>query len=170
MASQSNGLNASSSSRPSRVKEMYHYTDSGLDDIYLVNGYNVVSTPYGEAVSIDDVEGLHKAIGRELINLAKPLTGAELRFLRHELDLSQGKLGKLVGKSEQAVRRWEARKNGHIDPIADRLVRCIYSEWINEASSVRKLIERLSDLDSRECSKLKLEERNGRWHALPEAA
>jgi putative transcriptional regulator len=59
---------------------MYHYTDSGLDNIYLVNGFNKSETAYGEAVAIDDIDGLHNAIGRWLINDATPITGAKLRF------------------------------------------------------------------------------------------
>ena len=61
---------------------VYHYTDSGLDNIYLQNGYVRHKTAYGEGVSIQNTEALHKEIGRWLVSLPKPLNGAELRFLR----------------------------------------------------------------------------------------
>jgi putative transcriptional regulator len=32
---------------------MYHYKESGLDDIFLVNGYHIHKTPYGEGVAIN---------------------------------------------------------------------------------------------------------------------
>ena len=65
----------------------YHYRESGLDNIFLIDGFRVHKTKYGRGVSIDNTEGLHKAIGRWLIDLPKPLNGAELRFLRLEMDL-----------------------------------------------------------------------------------
>ena len=109
---------------------MYHYTDSGLKNIYLINGFVKHETPYGPGVSIDDMDGLHKAIGKWLTTVPKPLTGAELRFLRHELDLSQKKLGLMMGKTEQAIGRWERGGAKPIDPAADRLVRIFYIEHV----------------------------------------
>lgn len=41
----------------------YHYTECGLSNVYLVNGFNVIETPEGKAVSVNDVEELHKALG-----------------------------------------------------------------------------------------------------------
>ena len=35
----------------------YHYTESGFDDVYLVNG-----------LKIKDIEGLHRAIGEWLVS------------------------------------------------------------------------------------------------------
>jgi putative transcriptional regulator len=75
-------------------KRRYHYTESGLDNIYLVGGVAHHKTPYGEGVSIVNTEGLHKAIGLWLIDLPKPLIGTELRFLRLEMELTQGDLGR----------------------------------------------------------------------------
>src|SRR5438132_893333 len=65
---------------------MYQYKESGLGNVYLVNGYRHHDTPYGKGISIDNTEGLHKAIGRWLISLPKPLNGAELRFFRLEME------------------------------------------------------------------------------------
>lgn len=148
---------------------MYHFTDSGLDNVFLVNGFNEKETPYGRAVSIEDMEGLHKAIGRWLVNLPKPLNGAELRFLRHELDLSQNKLGRLMGKSEQSIARWEKARDKPIDPIADRLIRIIYSEYVDGNGPARDMIERLAELDELEHAECHLEERNGRWRVADQA-
>jgi hypothetical protein len=47
---------------------MYQYQESGLDNVWLVNGYSVIDDPdYGECVSISDTLGLHKAIAHNLI-------------------------------------------------------------------------------------------------------
>ena len=85
---------------------MYHYTESGLQNVWLKNGYTMKKTPYGKGASIQDIEGLHKLIG-SLIAKKPKLTGAKLRFLRKEMGLSQRALGELVGTSEQNVSLWE---------------------------------------------------------------
>ena len=86
---------------------VYHYVESGLDNVYLTNGFTVHKTAYGEGVSIQDTEGLHKAIGQWLISVPKPLTGAELRFLRIEMDIIQKNLAAILGTTEQTLRLWE---------------------------------------------------------------
>lgn len=88
----------------------YHYTECGLNNIYLVNGYKFIETPRGKSVSINDIDGLHKAIGLLLVTSKKDLSGEEIRFLRLELLMSQNTLAKLLGVSEQAIRRWEKGK------------------------------------------------------------
>ena len=55
----------------------YHYKESGLDNVYLENGFTIHKTPYGEGVSIQDTAGLHKAIGVWLVEAPKPV-GASL--------------------------------------------------------------------------------------------
>ena len=40
----------------------YHYTESGLDTVYLLNGYEIVKSERGTGVRIQDVDGLHTAI------------------------------------------------------------------------------------------------------------
>jgi DNA-binding transcriptional regulator YiaG len=81
---------------------MYRYTESGLKNVRLMNGYAIKKTPYGKAVSIQDLEGLHRAIGSIIAKRPK-LTGPELRFLRKEMGLSQKGLADFVGTSEQTV-------------------------------------------------------------------
>ena len=103
---------------------MYHYTESGLNNVWLVNGYTVETTPYGKGVRIEDVEGLNKSIAARLVNDKPHLTGAEFRFLRKELDLSQAALAKIVGKDAQSVARW---KKARVPKMADRMMRFVYS-------------------------------------------
>ena len=52
--------------RPTETRKPYRYTACGLDDVYLVNGYEIHRTPEGEGVSVNDVDGLHLAIGVSL--------------------------------------------------------------------------------------------------------
>lgn len=140
---------------------MYHYTESGLQNVWLENGYAVVKTKHGKGVSIHDVEGLHRMIGKALAMQPK-LTGGELRFLRKEMSMSQSALSALVGTSEQNVSLWERR--GGIPRTADRLVRLIYLEHMGNNPKVRELIDRLNLLDrEQKLGKLTFSEHSGKW-------
>jgi putative transcriptional regulator len=87
---------------------MYHYLESGLRNVYLTNGYREVDTPYGRGVSIHDVEALHMAIARALVETKPPfLTGPEVRFIRKFLELTQTQFAALLGVEDQSLRRWE---------------------------------------------------------------
>jgi len=123
---------------------MYHYTDSGLQNVWLANGFKAREVDGGTAVAIVDLDGLHKAIGRNLAHKGR-LTGAEFRFLRKELDLSQRRAALLVGKSEEAVSKWE--RLGRVPESAIRLIQAIYLETIDGDISFRKLVEELAELD-----------------------
>lgn len=77
---------------------MYHYTDGGLRNVWLANGYEIKKTPFGEGVSFHNLDGLTQSICMALTNKASPLTGAEFRYIRSAgMLLSQPALGKLMG-------------------------------------------------------------------------
>lgn len=135
---------------------MYHYTECGLRNIWLKNGYVVKKTPYGEGVSIQDVEGLHRLIGTIIAKRPK-LTGPELRFLRKELGMSQKALATFVGTSEQNISLWERR--GRVPQAADRIIKLAYLEAISNDGNVKikETINRLNELDATALENLKLE-------------
>lgn len=125
----------------------YHYTECGLSNIYLQNGYQFIDTPRGKAVSIRDVDGLHKAIGLFLVTNKKDFTGDELRFLRHEMLMSQYTLAKLLGMSEQAIRRWESGKIAMPKP-SESLLRLLYREHINDRDGkISTILKKIADLE-----------------------
>jgi putative transcriptional regulator len=126
---------------------MYHYTESGLRNIYLVNGFKQHNTAYGKGIAFDNIEGLHREIGRHLCAYRPRLTGLEFRFLRHELDLSQSGLATLLGNNEQAVALWEKSKV-KVPAWADRLMRALYREHMGENVQIRKLIEAIAELEN----------------------
>jgi putative transcriptional regulator len=141
----------------------YRYTDSGLDNVILENGYEVHETKYGRGVSIHDTEGLHRVIGRWLIELPKLLTGAELRFLRLEMDLSQARLADILGSTEQNVRRWEKSRTRPIAGPADRLMRALYSQYSGGDVDVRRMVDRLAALDQIEHAQVCVRETEAGW-------
>jgi DNA-binding transcriptional regulator YiaG len=125
----------------------HHYTESGLDNVYLENGFHIHETPYGKGVSIQDTEGLHKAIGKWLITQPKPINGAELRFIRLEMESTQRDLAGIIGATEQTLRLWEKNKKKKIPGTADRLIRALYAEHIGGDGKIGRMLETLAELD-----------------------
>lgn len=90
----------------------------------------------------------HAALGAAVVANPAPLTGADFRFLRQELGLSQAALGDLVGKDEQAVARWEKGKSKKVDATADRLLRLLYKDAMLGKKKFAPMIEFLRKLES----------------------
>jgi DNA-binding transcriptional regulator YiaG len=122
---------------------VYNYTDGGLRNVWLANGYQVKKTPYGEAVAFDDLEGLTQAICKVLTKKPSKLTGAEFRYLRHGLMLSQPSLGQILGVSGQAVALWE--KSGKVPKMADAMIRLIYTAHTNGDERVKNIVTALNE-------------------------
>ena len=142
------------------MKNGYHYTESGLTNVWLANGFTIRKTKYGEGVSIHDVEGLHRVLAQALTNRPH-LTGTEVRFLRKEMGLTQRGLGELLGVTDQAVALWE--RKGRLPKTADRLLRLIYVEHDKGNAPIRTTIQRINDMDSLDHEPIIAEEARGRW-------
>lgn len=130
------------------AREIYHYTECGLDNVYLESGFEYIDEPDGRYVAFQDLDGLHRCIGVALVNHKESLTGKEIRFLRTEMLLSQVKLASLLRVNEQAVRRWENGKSALPKP-AEHLIRLLYREHIhdNDHVGIRAGLERAANLD-----------------------
>lgn len=128
-------------------KAPLHYTDCGLDDVYLLSGYEVETTPYGDGISIKNLDQLHTAIGCYLTRQKKALSGKELRFLRKQLDLTQSHLGKILGLSPQQVARWE-KGESEISGAADILIRALFIQHAGGNLDLQALAKALEELDA----------------------
>lgn len=124
---------------------MYHFTDGGLRNVYLVNGYETRNTPYGKAVSIQDVDGLTRAICKILVRKKSSLTGAEFRYLRSALLMSQKAVGRSLGRTEQSVASWE--KRGKIPKFADTMMRLIYTAHADGNERVKNIVHSMNEAD-----------------------
>lgn len=115
---------------------MYHYTESGLKNIYLRTGYDKLEINGEKAVSIHDLDGLHNVISQDIIDSPSALTGDEIRFLRKEMDLTQNSFADILSVSEDTVRGWE---NGRTDipGPADKLIRVFYSQHSDCSNNLR---------------------------------
>ena len=115
---------------------MYHYTDGGLRNIWLTNGFERLETRYGEALTIQDLPGLTRAICKALIRKNSKLTGAEFRYLRQAMLMSQASLGRTLGRTDQAIAGWE--KNSKVPKFADQMLRVVYSAHADANEQVKK--------------------------------
>ena len=141
---------------------MYHYTECGLENAWLKNGYRTVETPYGAATSIADADGLNQAIALSLIEKKGPLDGKELRFLRLALELTQLQLGALLGAKEQTISLWE--RKGSITPTADMMVRLLTAEKLEVQPQPHRMAACASRVDAIQ-EKIVASARQHRWSA-----
>jgi DNA-binding transcriptional regulator YiaG len=147
---------------------MYHFTDGCLRNVWLENGYAEKDTPYGKATSFHDLEGLTRAICWALVHKPGKLSGAEFRYLRSGLPLSQNALGKLLGCTEQAVAKWE--KQGRVPKAEDCLIRLIYTQKHDDGKWTRSVAEMLDLIDCAVESKIVVAQIQQKWVAEIEHA
>lgn len=128
----------------------YHYTESGLDNIYLTNGFEITHLDDGdEEIFIHDLSGLHKAIGLSLIYKHGLLRGKEIKFIRSMLDFSQTSLGKVLGCDYQTILLWEKDKHV-ISKSADHLLRVFFHSFLNpdQDNLIFKLVNDIATLEA----------------------
>jgi DNA-binding transcriptional regulator YiaG len=141
---------------------MYHYTDGGLRNVWLANGYEIKKTPFGEAVSFHDGEGLTQAICQALAAKIGILSGVELRYIRSAgLGLSQPALGKLMGIDGQSIARWE--KSGKVPRWADKLVRLLYAGHAQGSEPICRVMERIKTVERIVKQRIVVQEERGLW-------
>lgn len=121
---------------------MHHYTESGLPYVWLTDGYRLENTPYGETLSIQDADGLHRAIARWIAETLPRIGGREVKFLRLELDCTQAELGERLGVTEQTVSLWERQPDKPLPPAADRLLRLLVEAWLDEGQPLSGALAR----------------------------
>ena len=126
---------------------MYHYTDGGLRNVWLANGYEIKKTPYGEGVSFHDLDGLTSSICIALTQKAGVLTGSEFR--------------KLMGIDGQSIARWE--KTGKVPKWADKLVRLLYLAQAQGNEPIKAAVERVKTVERLVKQKIVVQERRGHW-------
>jgi transcriptional regulator with XRE-family HTH domain len=132
------------------VREPYHYRACGLEDVYLLNGFDVEETHYGRGVSIHNVEDLHRAIGLRIISDKKPLSAREFRFLRKQMGFTQEQLASRLRVDAQTVARYEKDQTA-IPGATDAVLRFLFAMFLIPAERrMEVLTEIAEELESRE--------------------
>ena len=109
------------------MKNEYRYTASGLNNVVLV-GLKVCTDDHGEkCVTIPKINKLHEAIAMSILTRRGGMTGAELKFLRTLMGMTQAELGKIVNRDAQTIGRWE-RGEFEDDPNAEAIIRLVAAE------------------------------------------
>ncbi|RUM91038.1 MAG: transcriptional regulator [Thiomicrospira sp.] len=141
---------------------MLQYTECGLDNIWLLNGYEVIETPYGEATMIENERALHDAIAESLFCQSGVLTGKEFLFLRKEMDMSQKAIADVFGVTDGTVRNLERKEK--LDAAYSHLMKALSQEYFTGSSRILEIIEAAKDKHDRKDSRISFEEDENGWH------
>lgn len=128
--------------------DVLHYRDCGLENIYLLNGFDKEEHEGEEFLSISDVDGLHRAIGMHIVLHRKAPSGKEIRFLRNEMDMSQAGLADILGVSDQSVARWEKGETEAPGPAVLAL-RLVYILSLMPDKQKHELVDQLLDINQK---------------------
>lgn len=123
----------------------HHYTESGLDNIWLANGFEAETFgEYGEAVSIQNETPLWHLIAQTIAAQPNRMTGQELRFLRAMFGWTQTDLGRRLGyKDGQIVAKWEKSAHTAVPLSADAWLRAAWREHNGEDARLVEATENL---------------------------
>lgn len=135
------------------MTELYHYTECGLPNVWLDGGIVVNQTPYGATTSIAALDSLHHEIAMDIISRATCMTGAEMRFLRIELDLSQRALARMLKTSEKNIQRWEKNRTGEVSNGPACVALGALYVGMRSDEEFRELMQRVAEID-REISEM----------------
>jgi len=130
---------------------MYHYTESGLSNVVLANGYNVEI--------IDGEE--YTSIANGIVESNSPLTNEEFKFLRVEMNISQKALGERFDVNEQTIARYE--KATKVPRITDAALRSLYQESLDKNNPMGYFLDLLADAEAKEAKEIIMEEVDQHW-------
>ncbi len=108
----------------------YHYTECGLQNVYINGLEPVVDIEEDEVFTIPFINALHAEISNGIIHHGNGISGDELRFLRTEMGLTQAELSSIIHKDKQTIGRWE-RGEVELDSASETIVRLLAIEKLS---------------------------------------
>lgn len=118
----------------------YHYTESGLDNIYLHGLLQYRCTECGEmGAEIPMIKALHRLIAKEIVCKREFLAGDDVRFLRKELSMKSKEMADALAIEPETYSRWENGKQS-VASCHDRQLRLIYI--LNASEEEGKILHR----------------------------
>jgi DNA-binding transcriptional regulator YiaG len=115
------------------------------DDVYLVNGFTRETVDGEEFITIEDMDGLWKAIGLHLITTRKILASKEIKFLRDHMEMTQAQLGTRLRVSDQTVARWEKGETKLVPGPADLVLRIFFLASDVAQPEGKQILEKISE-------------------------
>lgn len=153
-------------------REPLHYRQCGLDNIFLLNGFRRETVDGEEYVTIDNMDGLWKAIGLHLVTQRKTFMAQDVKFLRHQMDVTQSELAKMLRVTDQTVARWEKGKAG-VDGTADFALRAAFllsptsqPEGKELLDEFIKHIQELSETDEEQTTDTVFSRKGSKWKGV----
>ena len=140
---------------------MKSFDDAGLQNVWLANGFVTKETAYGSVEIINDVSGLTRVVCLALAGKIGRLSGAEFRYLRLHLRLSQKSLAQCFGNTEQAIALWE--KTGRVPLWADKHLRILWEAQEAGNETVKNVVDRINLIDQLVNQKIVVEETKRGW-------
>lgn len=132
------------SGRPMLPKP-HHLKSVGLPSVYLLNGVTIEhDADYGDLVTVENMQGLYRAIGLNIIAKASEMTGTEFRFLRKQMALTQRDLAERMSVSDQTIANYEKGKTAPAQAIAH--MRLLFLVDVLPPESSARLIKQLSQM------------------------
>ena len=98
------------------MADRLHYTACDLDEIYLLNGFDIVETGYGPGPVIKNPKQLYNAVAASVLGRIR-LNGQAGRYLQKWLALDDAELATLLALPPGQIAVWE-REPERIIPAA----------------------------------------------------
>ncbi len=116
------------SSNVREIRRPYHYSESGLDSVYLKNiPYRYCNVCKDEVVTIPNPQLLHDLIAENVAIVPRRLRPKEIRFLRTQMGWSQQQLADRLSVDRVTVCRWESEKEDQKpEPHTDFAIRFVW--------------------------------------------
>jgi DNA-binding transcriptional regulator YiaG len=121
-------------------EESFHYTMSGLRNVFLV-GINYKECPicHEKVPEIPKMEELHKVIANVIIKKPEPLNGEEIRYLRKNAGFNGSDFAAMIGLSAAHLSRAENNRL-NLGPTADKMVRSVAEAVSGGEQQVRDIL------------------------------
>ena len=110
-------------------QKMYRYMECGLDNVFIEGLVPDKDDEGDDVITIPNVTGLHQAIAETIVAGETGMRGAELRFIRTEMGMTQAQLAKVLHHDTQTIGRWE-RNEFAVDQTAEALIRLLAIEQL----------------------------------------
>jgi HTH-type transcriptional regulator, competence development regulator len=128
-----------------KVKGNYHFTECGLDNVYLKDTMFKCSECGLELALFPNPEEFIPALTKFLVRQKERLNGSQILFLRRAMGLTGSALADFLGKSRMEVSRWE---NGRafISPHLDMKFRSEVAKKLLSEQEAREVEVALGDI------------------------
>ncbi len=132
--------------RLATLESPYHYTVSGLSNVFLVVITIERCVQCGtDAPIIPRVVELNRLIAKGIVEKAGLLSGEELRYLRKFARLSAKRFAALLEVSASYLSRFENGRHCALGGAADKLARALAMSLSADQGDVRKILLQVAD-------------------------